>query len=135
MSAWAERILNEFTADLARLWIVADPDAVLLDEQLLSGLRERGFEVLRFEVPKTEAPFEHRDVRAILGSMFVDGTLRPPTLAGELSTLPDWAKARVIRDPGSMRNRVLKGIDRLIAEMPTIESSPSVVYPGFSVEV
>lgn len=49
MSAWAERILKEFTADLARLWIVADPDAVLLDEQLLSGLRERGFEVLRFE--------------------------------------------------------------------------------------
>ena len=49
MSAWTERILNEFTADLARLWIVADPDAVLLDEQLLSGLRERGFEVLRFE--------------------------------------------------------------------------------------
>ena len=316
MSAWTERILNEFTADLARLWIVADPDAVLLDEQLLCGLRERGFEVLRFEdsvafraeyeeryravwdqgqaalssalilhlrdanvsdlpwdylcrarklslslaelfprlsyrvlrqlggetleplfdaqarhahqalgeaaskafvlthifrlsphsmtrsedlwrellrlhyrdvklpfslalhvqrvlgehsafkglpiaalfaqksltlrvvqdawrrylnrrglagartaepspeyVPKTEVPFEHRDVRAILGSMFLDGTLRPPTLAGELSTLPDWAKAWVIRDPGSMRKRVLEGIDKLLAEMPTIESS------------
>ena len=43
MSAWTERILNEFAADLARLWIVADPDAVLLDAQLLCGLRESGF--------------------------------------------------------------------------------------------
>lgn len=49
MSQWADRILKEFPADLARLWIVADPDGVLLDEQVLSGLRERGFEVLPFE--------------------------------------------------------------------------------------
>jgi len=49
MSLWLERILNEFPSDLARLWIAADPDGVLLDEQLLSVLRERGFEVLPFE--------------------------------------------------------------------------------------
>lgn len=49
MSAWIGRILNEFTADLARLWIAADPDSVLLDERVLSGLRERGFELLPFE--------------------------------------------------------------------------------------
>src|SRR5690606_21524943 len=42
----ADRILKEFPSDLARLWIVADPDDVLLDEQVLAGLRERGFEVL-----------------------------------------------------------------------------------------
>ena len=42
MSAWIDRILKEFTADLARLWIAADPDNVLLDERVLSGLRERG---------------------------------------------------------------------------------------------
>src|SRR5690606_7510843 len=45
----ADRILKEFPSDLARLWIVADPDNVLLDEQVLCGLRERGFEVLPFE--------------------------------------------------------------------------------------
>ena len=28
----ADRILKEFPSDLARLWIVADPDNVLLDE-------------------------------------------------------------------------------------------------------
>jgi hypothetical protein len=49
MSLWTERILQEFTADLARLWVVADPDGVLLDEQILTGLRARGFEVLPFE--------------------------------------------------------------------------------------
>jgi hypothetical protein len=49
MSPWIDRILKEFPADLSRLWIAADPDDVLLNEQLLSGLREGGFEVLPFE--------------------------------------------------------------------------------------
>lgn len=49
MSPWIDRILKEFPADLARLWIAADPDNVLLAEQVLSGLRERGFEVMPFE--------------------------------------------------------------------------------------
>ena len=49
MTAWVERILSEFPADLARFWIVSDPDDVLLDQQVLSGLRERGFAVLPFE--------------------------------------------------------------------------------------
>jgi hypothetical protein len=49
MSRWIDRILKEFPADISRLWIAADPDDVLLDERILSGLRERGFEVLPFE--------------------------------------------------------------------------------------
>lgn len=49
MSPWIDRILKEFPVDLSRLWIAADPDDVLLNEQVLSGLRERGFEVLPFE--------------------------------------------------------------------------------------
>lgn len=49
MSAWIERILQEFPADLSRFWIAADPDDLLLDEHLLSSLRERGFEVLPFD--------------------------------------------------------------------------------------
>ncbi|MEF8730983.1 MAG: BREX-3 system phosphatase PglZ [Candidatus Accumulibacter meliphilus] len=49
MSRWIDRILKEFPADLARLWIAADPDDVLLDEQVLSSLRERGFELMPFE--------------------------------------------------------------------------------------
>jgi len=49
MSLWSERILGEFPPDLARFWIAADPDDVLLDERILSELRSRGFEVLPFE--------------------------------------------------------------------------------------
>lgn len=49
MTSWVDRILKEFPADLARLWIVADPDDVLLDEKVLAGLRNRGFDVLPFE--------------------------------------------------------------------------------------
>lgn len=49
MSAWIDRILNEFTADLARFWIASDPDDVLLDERVLAGVRKRGFELLPFE--------------------------------------------------------------------------------------
>ena len=39
MNPWIDRILKEFPADLSRLWIAADPDDVLLDEQVLAGLR------------------------------------------------------------------------------------------------
>ena len=49
MSAWIDRILREFPADLARFWIACDPDDLLLDESILHSLRERGFEVLPFE--------------------------------------------------------------------------------------
>ena len=61
MSAWVDRILGEFPSDLARLWIAADPDAVLLDERILAGLRARGFEVLPFEDPIAfRAEYEER---------------------------------------------------------------------------
>ncbi len=49
MTTWTERIMQEFPEELSRLWIVTDPDVVLLDEKLLGRLRERGFEVRSFE--------------------------------------------------------------------------------------
>ncbi|RWD51599.1 MAG: BREX-3 system phosphatase PglZ [Mesorhizobium sp.] len=49
MSAWIDRILQEFPADLSRFWIACDPDNLLLDERILHNLRERGFEVLPFD--------------------------------------------------------------------------------------
>lgn len=49
MSRWTERILQAFTPDLSQLWIAADPDDVLRDEQILSGLRRKGFELVPFE--------------------------------------------------------------------------------------
>ena len=49
MSPWIERIVKEFPADLSHLWIVVDPDDILLNEQVLAVLRERGFDVLLFD--------------------------------------------------------------------------------------
>ena len=49
MSHWSDRVLHEFTSELHRVWIASDPDGVLLDEHILSTLRDRGFEVLPFE--------------------------------------------------------------------------------------
>lgn len=60
-SLWHQRILGLFTADLSRLWVACDPDGVLLDEKLLSELRERGFEVMGYDDPFAfRAEFEER---------------------------------------------------------------------------
>ncbi len=47
--SWRSRILREFTPNIARLTLVADPDGLLLEEGILEGIRERGFELIPFE--------------------------------------------------------------------------------------
>ncbi|MBF0181810.1 MAG: BREX-3 system phosphatase PglZ [Magnetococcales bacterium] len=49
MSDWRAAILKEFVPHVARLTLVADPDDLLAEEIVQQGLRERGFEVLRYE--------------------------------------------------------------------------------------
>lgn len=49
MANWREQILKEFTPQVARLTLVADPDGLLLEEGILQGIRERGFELIPFE--------------------------------------------------------------------------------------
>lgn len=49
MSSWREQILREFTPNVARLTLVADPDGLLLEEGVLTGVRERGFGLILFE--------------------------------------------------------------------------------------
>lgn len=51
MSAWTDRILQDFPADLSRFWVACDPDVVLLDEHVLQSLRDRGFELVSFDDP------------------------------------------------------------------------------------
>ena len=48
-SNWRDQILREFTPNVARLTLVADPDGLLLEEGILAGIRERGFELIPFE--------------------------------------------------------------------------------------
>ena len=47
--SWRSQILREFTPKVARLTLVADPDGLLLEEGILEGIRERGFELILFE--------------------------------------------------------------------------------------
>ena len=49
MRSWRDQILKEFTPKVARLTLVADPDGLLLEEGILEGVRERGFELIPFE--------------------------------------------------------------------------------------
>jgi len=49
MSSWRDQILKEFTPKVSRLTLVADPDSLLLEEKILEGIREQGFELIPFE--------------------------------------------------------------------------------------
>jgi len=49
IGTWRDQILKEFTPKVARLTLVADPDGLLLEEGILEGVRERGFELIPFE--------------------------------------------------------------------------------------
>lgn len=49
MSSWRDEILKEFTPQVAHLTLVADPDGLLLEEGMLRGIEERGFELIPFE--------------------------------------------------------------------------------------
>lgn len=51
MTAWVDNILSRFPVGVSRLWIASDPDNVLLDENLIEGLRNRGFQLLDFDDP------------------------------------------------------------------------------------
>jgi hypothetical protein len=48
---WRAPILKEFTPQIARLTLVADPDGLLLEEGVLQWIQERGFELIPFEDP------------------------------------------------------------------------------------
>ena len=49
MSNWRDSILREFNSDVSRLIVVADPDGLLLEEDILAGIRKQGFELIPFE--------------------------------------------------------------------------------------
>ncbi|ROQ92175.1 BREX-3 system phosphatase PglZ [Desulfosoma caldarium] len=49
--SWRSHILREFTPKVARLTLVADPDELLTEETMFVTLRERGFDLIRFEDP------------------------------------------------------------------------------------
>ena len=51
MATWRDRVLNVFPTQVGRLTSVADPDGLLTEEGILTGLKERGFDLIPFEDP------------------------------------------------------------------------------------
>lgn len=49
MSSWRDVVLREFTPQVSRLTLVADPDGLLLEEGVLEGIRDRGFDLIPFD--------------------------------------------------------------------------------------
>ena len=51
MPNWHHHILKEFTPGIAQLTLVADPDNLLVEEELSQQIRERGFDVMYYDDP------------------------------------------------------------------------------------
>lgn len=51
MANWRDTILKNFQPKISRLTLVADPDGLLTEEGMLSAIRDRGFDLIRFDDP------------------------------------------------------------------------------------
>ena len=95
MADWRDHIVKEFTPQIARVSLVADPDGLLLEETVVEAIRERGFELILFEDPVAfrfayESRFRNRWERGESTDLVV--VVRNG--AHDLTTLPyDLAKA------------------------------------------
>ncbi|MDR2688893.1 MAG: BREX-3 system phosphatase PglZ [Azoarcus sp.] len=70
-----------------------------------------------------EIPFDHTDVRAIIDSMFLDGSLRPLAVSGIPASVPGWVRAGIVEDVWSRFALVEKRIDALAAAVPDADAS------------
>lgn len=53
MDSWRDSVLREFAPQAARLTLVSDPDELLLEEGILRGIKERGYELISYGDPIT----------------------------------------------------------------------------------
>lgn len=51
MADWRDLIIADFTPELSRLTLVADPDGLLTDEKIQVAIQSRGFELIPFDDP------------------------------------------------------------------------------------
>ncbi|KAA5538599.1 BREX-3 system phosphatase PglZ [Roseiconus nitratireducens] len=49
MANWRDTILKNFKPKISRLTLVADPDGLLIEEGMLSAIKERGFDLIPFD--------------------------------------------------------------------------------------
>jgi hypothetical protein len=115
-------IAELFAYKSVTLRVVQDAWYRYLTQQGITGSR-MGEPAPEDYADKIDVPFDHHDVRVIIDSMFLDGTLHPLVVQGVPAALPDWAKLGVVQDPLSMKNLVRDGIQNLISELPMVDSS------------
>lgn len=65
MSNWYDKILKEFIPGITPITLTADPDGLLLEENLLYRIHEKGFELMTYEDPvefrfEYESKYRHR---------------------------------------------------------------------------
>lgn len=72
---------------------------------------------------QVEIPFDHTDVRAIIYSMFLDGSLHPLAVSGISAGMPGWIKAGIVEDVWSQFARVEENIDILGSTVPGADAS------------
>ena len=51
MGNWRDQVLREFVPNVAQLTLVADPDGLLWEEDILAGIHQRGFDLIPFGDP------------------------------------------------------------------------------------
>jgi len=69
-----------------------------------------------------EIPFDHTDVRAIIDSMFLDGSLHPLAVSGVPASVPGWIRAGIVEDVWSQFALVEKSIETLAAAVPDADA-------------
>ena len=89
MADWRNQILEEFTPQVARVTLVADPDGLLLEEALVEAIHARGFELVPFEDPVSfRFAYESRFRNRSEGDGITDLVVVVRNGAHDLATLP-----------------------------------------------
>jgi hypothetical protein len=78
-----------------------------------------------------EIPFDHTDVRAIIDSMFLDGSLHPLVVSSASITMPGWMRAGIVEDVWSQFTLAEKGIEALAAAVPEADA-PHKLWSDFA---
>jgi hypothetical protein len=74
------------------------------------------------EIAQIEIPFDHTDVRAIIDSMFLDGSLHPLAVSDVPTAVPGWIKAGIVEDVWSQFALAEKGIEALATAVPEADA-------------
>ena len=108
----------------ALLRVVQDAWYRYLDKLKLEGRRVAEPEVTPSSTPTAliEIPFEHTDVRAIIDSMFLDGSLHPLAVSGVPASVPGWIRAGIVEDVWSQFALAEKSIAALAAAVPDVDA-------------